>query len=68
MNLTTPISLLAKTLIPSSSTGLAAVARERGVGDGVPMAGTFKCLDREVGVEDLFDEGVPLRLGDRGEA
>ena len=67
MNLTTPISLLANTLIPSSSTGLAAVARERGVGDGVPTPGTFKCLVRDVGVDDLFDEGVPLRLGERGD-
>ena len=68
MNLTTPSSLLTSTLIPSSSTGSAAVARERGVGDGVPTAGTFKCLARDVGVDDLFDEGVPLRLGERGEA
>ena len=72
MNLTTPISLLTNTLIPSSRTGSAAVARERGVGDGVPTDGTFKCLVRDVGVDDLFDdlfdEGVPLRLGERGEA
>lgn len=37
------------------------------MGDGVPTPGTFKCLARDVGVDDLFDEGVPLRLGDRGD-
>ena len=67
MNLTVPISLLTNTLIPSSRTGFAAVARESGVGEGVPILGTFKCLARDVGVDDLFDEGVPLRLAERGE-
>ena len=67
MNLTTPSSLLTKTLIPSSSTGSAAVARERGVGDpALPGVDTLNCFVRDP--DDLLDEGVPLRLGERGEA
>lgn len=66
MNLTMPSSLLTNTLMPSSRTGSAAEERERGVGDGVPTVGTFKCFTR--GVDDLLEEGVPLRLGERGEA
>lgn len=54
--------------MPSSSTGLAAVARERGVGEP-ELAGveTLSCFVREDD-DDLVDEGVPLRLGERGEA
>ena len=69
MNLTTPSSLLTKTLMPSSSTGSAAVARERGVGDPAPPGvDTLNCVVRDP--DDLLDEGVPvpLRLGERGEA
>lgn len=67
-NLTTPSSLLTKTLMPSSSTGLAAVARERGVGDPTPPGvDTRNCFVRD-DPDDLLDEGVPLRLGERGEA
>ena len=56
--------------MPSSSTGSEAVANESGVGEAVPAGvDTLKCLARDVDDDDdLLEEGVPLRLGDRGEA
>ena len=56
--------------MPSSSTGSEAVANESGVGEAAPAGvDTLKCLARDVDDDDdLLEEGVPLRLGDRGEA
>ena len=69
MNLTTPNSLLTNTLMPSSRTGSEAVANEIGVGeDELAGVDTLRCFTRDPDDDDLVEEGVPLRLGERGEA
>ena len=70
MNLTTPNSLLTNTLMPSSRTGSEAVANEIGVGEADPAGvDTLRCFPLDTDDDDdLLDEGVPLRLGERGEA